>query len=63
MTTLSKGGLGVLHLITLKTYIVRFLSSKRVGGGVGIIRFSHHTCTDLKNGPDEFQKALKTGKT
>ncbi len=26
-------------------------------GGGGVIRFSHQICTDLKNGPEEFQKA------
>ncbi len=38
------------------------LGSKRVGGRVGVIRFSGQICTDLKNGPDEFQKAWKTEK-
>ena len=47
--------------LTLKPDIVRLWGSPRVGGGVGGggagIRFSHQICTDLKNGPDELQKA------
>ena len=61
VTTLCKGGLGVLQpenleKIILKTNILRLLGSPRLGLGE-VIRFSHQICTDLKNGPDEFKKA------
>ncbi len=63
VTTLCEGGLGGpppenCEKLTLKPRILRLLGSPRVGRGVGgEIRFSHQICTDLKNGPDEHQKA------
>ncbi len=65
VTTLYEGGLAVLpqknfeKKLTLKPCILRLLGSPVEGGG---IRFSHQICTDLKNGPDELQKAWKPEK-
>ncbi len=54
--------------LTLLPCILRLMGSPRVVGGVGrgVIIFPQHIwmqiCTDLKNGPNEFQKAWKTEK-
>ncbi len=59
-STLYEGGPpGIFENPTLKPRILRLLGPPRVGRGVGggVIGFSHQICTDLKNDPNEFQKA------
>ncbi len=59
VTTLCEGGLKVLPRKFWKTYHVFWGFWTHQGWVEGGIRFSDQICTDLKNGPDELQKAWK----